>query len=273
MSRFAEFNESRTFGVEIEFTQPSDRFVVERRLREAGINAQVEGYNHTTKNHWKIVTDASCGNELVSPILRGHQGLEEVKKVCAVLNSIGCKVDKRCGVHVHHYVGDLEIKNFRNLYIAYAKYENLIDSLMPVSRRGSNNNYCFSLIHGSYENTLENILSCKTLNDLENSFCSRYYKLNIKSYVKYGTIEFRQHSGSTDATKITNWIMFTQLMVERSKRSIVTKIEREYDHIGCLLNMLGIVRKATCSEEMFEMGKFFRKRFLELNKETSRAAA
>ena len=273
MSKFAEFNENRTFGIEVEFTQPTDRHLVARALREAGINAIDEGYNHTTKNYWKVITDASCGNELVSPVLKGHEGLEEVKKVCAVLNSLGGKVDKRCGVHVHHYVGDLEIKNFKNLYIAYAKYENLIDSLMPVSRRASNNQYCNSMIRGTYENTLEKISACKTLGDIENEFYSRYYKINIQSYVKYGTVEFRQHSGTTDASKIVNWIMFTQLMVERSKSSIVTKIERDYNHIGCLLNMLGIVRKATCSEEMFEMGKFFRKRVLELNKETSRAAA
>lgn len=67
--------------------------------------------------------------------------------------------------------------------------------------------------------------------------------------------------------------MFTQLMVERSKSSIITKIERDYDHIGCLFNMLGIVRKATCSEEMFEMGKYFRGRALELKKETLVVAA
>lgn len=261
MSRYAEFNNERTYGIEIEFLQgPYSRETIAQELRNAGINAYSESYNHTTKSNWKLITDASCGNELVSPVLKGREGLEEIKKVCAVLNRLGCKVDKRCGLHVHHYAGDLSVKNFRNLYISYAKYEGLIDTLQPISRRGNNNQYCRSLITYGYNELVERLDRCKTINDIRCIFGTRYMKLNIESYVKYGTIEFRQCAGTTDASKIINWIMFTQLMVERSKFSIVAKIERDYDHLGCLFNMLGIVRKATCSDEMFEMGKYFRNR-------------
>ncbi len=265
MSRYAEFNNERTYGIEIEFLQNfHSRETIAQELRNAGINAYSESYNHTTKNNWKLIIDSSCGNELVSPVLKGHEGLEEIKKVCAVLNRLGCKVDKRCGLHVHHYAGDLSVRNFRNLYVSYAKYEGLIDRLQPMSRRGNGNTYCRSLLNynwdGNYEGLVKRLNSCKTIDDIRSIFGTRYIKLNIESYVKYGTIEFRQCAGTTDASKIINWIMFTQLMVERSKFSIVTKIEREYDHLGCLFNMLGIVRKATCSDEMFEMGKFFRER-------------
>jgi hypothetical protein len=163
-------------------------------------------------------------------------------------------------LHVHHYAGDLSVKNFRNLYISYAKYEGLIDTLQPISRRGNNNQYCRSLITYGYDELVERLNRCKTIDDIRCIFGTRYLKLNIESYVRYGTIEFRQGAGTTDADKIINWIMFTQLMVERSKFSIVAKIERDYDHLGCLFNMLGIVRKATCSDEMFEMGRYFRDR-------------
>mgnify|MGYP001039487292 FL=1 len=261
MSRYAEFNNERTYGIEIEFLPSShSREAIAQELRNAGINAYSESYNHTTKSNWKLITDASCGNELVSPVLKGHEGLEEIKKVCAVLNRLGCRVNKSCGLHVHHYAGDLTVKNFRNLYISYAKYEGLIDTLHPVSRRGNNNRYCRSLITYGYDNLVARLDKCKTIDDIRGIFGTRYMKLNIESYVKYGTIEFRQAAGTTDADKIINWIMFTQLMVERSKFSIVAKIEREYNHLGCLYNMLGIVRRATCSDEMFEMGKYFRDR-------------
>lgn len=265
MSRYAEFNNERTYGIEIEFLQGAvSRETIAEELRNAGVIAYSEGYNHSTKSHWKMITDASCGNELVSPVLKGREGLEEIKKVCEVLNRLGCKVDKRCGLHVHHYAGDLSVGNFKNLYIAYAKYEGLIDRLQPVSRRGQNNTYCRSLIGGGYTRFVFEINECETINDIRRLLGTRYVKLNMESYVKYGTIEFRQCAGTTDASKIVNWIMFTQLMVERSKFTVVSKIERDYDHLGCLFNMLGIVRKATCSEEMFEMGKFFRAREKEL---------
>ena len=272
MKRFAKFNEERTFGIEIEIVANNiSRQQIANELVNVGVRASAESYNYLTQSYWKVITDSSCGNELVSPVLRGYEGLEEIKKVCMVLNNLGCKVNMKCGLHVHHYVGDLNIKDFQNMYIAYAKYENLIDSLLPVSRRANNNTYCRSMIDYSYESLVARIKECKTIDQIRSLFPSRYHKLNIQSYVKYGTIEFRQHSGTIDADKITNWIMFTQLIVERSKFSIVAKIERNYDHIGCLFNMLGIVRTATCSNEMFEMGKFYRTRARELNK-TGRAA-
>ena len=265
MSRYAEFNNERTYGIEIEFLQGhASRETIAQELRNAGINAYSEGYNHNTARYWKMITDASCGNELVSPVLKGKEGLEEIKKVCSVLNRLGCKVDKRCGLHVHHYAGDLSVGNFRNLFTSYAKYEGLIDKLQPMSRRGQNNPYCRSLLFYGYDRLVSELDRCKTIDDMRNIFCTRYMKLNIESYVKYGTIEFRQCAGTTDASKIINWIMLSQLMVERSKFALVAKIERDYDHLGCLFNMLGIVRKATCSDEMFEMGKYFRNREKEL---------
>ena len=36
----------------------------------------------------------------------------------------------------------------------------------------------------------------------------RYYKVNVMSYNNHRTIEFRQHSGTTEYEKIKNWIDF-----------------------------------------------------------------
>lgn len=75
---------NRNFGVEIEaYNCTRDRLA--RELTAAGISVQVEGYNHTDHaDHWKLVTDSSLRGdntfELVSPILNGEQGLEELAK-------------------------------------------------------------------------------------------------------------------------------------------------------------------------------------------------
>ncbi|WP_279236979.1 amidoligase family protein [Heliorestis convoluta] len=55
---------------------------------------------------------------------------------------------------------------------------------------------------------------------------SRYLKLNIQSYWTHGTLEFRQHGGSLDGEKVTNWIIFSQSIVERSKG---TKVRLSHD--------------------------------------------
>ena len=84
-----DYTFNRRFGIEIE-AYNCEKEVLARELREAGIAVAVEGYNHNTRDHWKLVTDRSLrGNdtfELVSPILEGEAGLQELQKVCWVLD-------------------------------------------------------------------------------------------------------------------------------------------------------------------------------------------
>ncbi len=199
-------NNKRTFGIEIELVH-GNKYAMRDALQRAGIDCEVEGYNHTTRPHWKIVTDSSIrggGYELVSPILKGEEGLDEVRRVCEVLNAQGATVNRSCGLHVHHGAGDLKEKHLRNLLNLYRRSEGVIDTMMPVSRRASNNTYCETLRH---------------LREGERPW-GRYYKLNLESLHVHGTVEFRQHSGTVDAEKITNWVKITQMMVERSKRQV-----------------------------------------------------
>ncbi|SDX53839.1 amidoligase family protein [Hymenobacter psychrophilus] len=70
---------TRTFGVEIEaYGVPRATLLAE--LRAQGLEAEAEGYNHSTRPHWKIVSDGSLSGadafELVSPVLQGCDGLE-----------------------------------------------------------------------------------------------------------------------------------------------------------------------------------------------------
>ena len=76
-----DYTFNRKFGIEIEAYNCS-RERLARELRESGIEVVVEGYNHTTRPHWKLVTDSSLnGNDtfvLVSPILFCYYGLREL---------------------------------------------------------------------------------------------------------------------------------------------------------------------------------------------------
>lgn len=221
---FANCFTNRTFGVEMEFINDTySREEIASKITSAGVECYAEYYNHETKNWWKIVTDASCGFELVSPPLSGAEAFEQIKIVCRVLEECGSKVDRRCGLHIHHNANDFTLDTFKNLLNLYIRFENVIDSMMPKSRRANNNNYCRSMAsfygmrEGAVNMRLEQIKVCTTVKELRRVYGEdRYRKLNMESYVKHGTIEFRQHSGTLEADKIINWIILTQAMVNVS---------------------------------------------------------
>ena len=221
-----------TFGLEIEFRGANTQVVTDTlnaALNSDGINFQLQGYNHTTpRGFWKITTDATVsrnysfttgignGGELVSPPLTGLAGLSEVKKVIEVLNTINTLyIDVKCGLHVHLSWGNMEVETIKNVVHRYAQYENEIDGWMPRSRRGNNSNWCASTV-GRFSSALASY-DGNSLISLASRSLGRFYKVNVKPLKTYGTIEFRQHSGSTDYDKISNWIKFLMAFVEASK--------------------------------------------------------
>ena len=209
---------SRTFGIELEIVHRNQRQLRDA-IRSRGILCEIEGYNHSTRRYWKIVSDASVngGYELVSPVLKGQSGLDEVKAVCEALSEVGALINKSCGFHAHFGTDDFKesISVWRNLYINYATLEEDIDAFMPPSRR--RNTYCASLKVRGWREKMENV---RTLVELEKAITnrSRYFKLNSQSYWRHGTVEFRQHSGTIEFDKIRNWLLFCARFVELSKR-------------------------------------------------------
>lgn len=217
--------EERTIGIEIEFFGCHKDSVVER-LNARGIQVAWMHYTHNVMDTWKLVYDASVtstgtgvghGLELVSPPLKTAEMKRQLEIVCEVLNELGAKVDKTCGVHVHHDVEDLTVENFKTLYRLYDKHSEHIDGIMPLSRRRAyqsdfGTRYCRPIS----ESQLEGLANATSVSDIRNVMHSRYCVINFNSYVKYGTIEFRQHSGSTDFAKLYNWIKITQQMVATS---------------------------------------------------------
>ena len=210
----------RSFGVEIE-AYNCTREKVATELRAAGISVAVEGYNHTDHHdHWKLVTDGSLsGNqtfELVSPILSGEQGLEQLEKVCWVLDLCNVKVNESCGLHIHMDAADFDLATWKNLAITYKRLEGIIDGFMPLSRR--NNRYCKSL-SGISE---DSIRRAQTITDLRRVFHNdRYHKVNLEAYARHRTVEFRQHGGTTNFTKMSAWIHFLEKMITFAKQGTV----------------------------------------------------
>ena len=219
----------RRFGIEIEVVNTNRQKLV-TAMREQGLSCEYEGYNHRTTSHWKIVTDASVrgGYELVSPILEGEEGLLAIKKATKAIsaskrNSDMDQVNRSCGIHVHIEAKNLSSKDMYFVIKRYQDNESMIDSWMPISRRANTNSMCGSIASTFNAQRLARLEAMEdTYEDLANAIlnCShtRYSKVNVQSYGRYKTIEFRQHSGTTDYNKIANWIEFLQNFVEQSSK-------------------------------------------------------
>ncbi|MET3035827.1 amidoligase family protein [Chryseobacterium sp. NRRL B-14859] len=219
-----EFTFTRKFGVEIEFFGAQDT-ALNQNFRASGLEVRNESYNHSTRPHWKFVSDGSIrGNnakEMVSPVLQGTEGLKDFRKACKALRLSNAQVNTTCGVHVHLDANDYSIENFKTLLKNQFLIENKIDKMMPKSRRGNRNHYCKGYRSNSQEVFFRNIDNCTTVNMLDRLFVNRYFKLNILSYQRHGTVEFRQHGASTNFLKIKNWILICARLVEFSKQNIL----------------------------------------------------
>lgn len=116
-----------------------------------------------------------------------------VKRVCDIVNSseVGGYVNNSCGLHVH-----LDMRN-RNPDICYENYKQslgILAAMVPYNRTAGAHaeRYCK--------------LTCN--NTFKEAFDSgdRYRAINAVSFGSHNTIEIRLHSGSTNASKINNWI-------------------------------------------------------------------
>jgi Putative amidoligase enzyme len=221
-----------TFGVEIECLFPItlNQSRIAAALNTTGVPTEVEIYNHSRRGHWKIITDGSLSSnpgtnayELVSPVLTGQSGLEQIVKVCNALVGLGAIVNRSCGFHVHVGVSST-IDNadfFKRLVRIYKQYGSQIEAVLAPSRRQSGNSYCRDFrVHS--DTALEQCQSVVDVIRLVNGpepRDDRYYKLNLNAYFRHRTVEFRQHQGTLDAQKATMWTRFCLKIVATAAKT------------------------------------------------------
>lgn len=209
-----------TSGVELECYNANTNNLINAGV-ENGLEIHSEGYNHTdNKTYFKLVPDGSISgnepNEMVSPILKGCKGLKAIENACKALNTIGARVNKTCGFHVHIGAESLTGEQYVNVFKNYQKLERVIDTFMAPSRRENNAFYCGSLLQKDFTN-------CHSVLDVQDVANGRYYKINPLSYNRHKTLEFRQHQGTTNYKKISNWIKFCAKLVGWSRFNVLEK--------------------------------------------------
>lgn len=196
------------FGIEIEISTKKTMLELCEDLADAGIKVKPASYGSAVEEKvWKVQPDSSInGWEIVSPPLNDTEELIIVVNTLRhVTKAMG---SKKCGIHVHHDVNDLTVKELKNVYELYAKYEmNAIHSILPLHRFKSF--YCQPIF-----NKVEKLRNVRTKIDFKSWHHSRYLSLNHKSYIKYGTLEFRAMASTINIDRILSWVELTHKMVE-----------------------------------------------------------
>lgn len=218
-------NTRRFFGVEIEFDvtdifTSSTMDIVVDELVKGGIPCRRTWYDETEPDTWALKTDASCGLELVSPKLSGKSGMDQVKKVCRILKSISfVKITDSCGLHIHHDASGLTASQIVGVAAAYTVHQDQINKL--VRRNRTSNSYCLPLSLDTIRELYNSIARGNTLtNAVIHSNVTRYSAVNLCSYAKHGTIEFRQLQGTLDADVILTWLKFGQGVISSVQRGV-----------------------------------------------------
>lgn len=227
---------TRKFGVELEVATSKSASQILVPLQEAGIDIERYSFISQKESRWKLHRDGSVnGWEIVSPPLTDTKELEIV---CHVLRKV-CKVrsSKKTGLHIHHDVSDFTLTQLQNIYKLFYKYEsNAIHSITSPNR--FNNMYCQNLV----PKHMKNILKAENLDDFSRAMPTRYLTLNNKSYVKYGTVEFRGAQGTVEIDRVLSWLELTSKLVETAKTG-----EFEYD----LENPRNLEPKEEALEDLF----------------------
>lgn len=214
-----------TFGVEIECVMPRNNFgaAAERN----GVRYHFEGYNHDdNREYFKFVTDGSLSRtsgregdpiECVSPILDGKKaGFDKLKACCSSLNEANAYVNRTTGLHVHIGSANITNEQYVNVFKNYQKLQGIINSVLAPSRR--NNYYCNGLTGYDFS-------WCNIVSDISSELNhNRYFAVNPCSWGRHNTIEFRQHQGTTDFTKIKNWVNFCAKLVAYSAKHVLGEV-------------------------------------------------
>lgn len=214
-----------TFGIEIEFKTSASQQDVVNAISDAGFPAMGANYSDRANGRWQVKPDGSVrgGWEIVSPVLTLEQVRLSIPAIMARVQALpNARVDAECGLHVH--IAGFEGAEFyaiRNMVRRYINFEDTLDAMQPADRRGDNAYYTRSNIgpfvraaNGNRAAALnmvwDKVQRANTRADLVRLFCGmeRYWKVNLQSLARHGTIEVRHHAGTIDPDAIVNWVRF-----------------------------------------------------------------
>jgi hypothetical protein len=200
-----------TFGIEIETTiSPTTAGINGLRVGTYydGIQVPYLPAGWVAKHDGSIHGEnGRIGCEIVSPVLKGAEGLAHAEDVCRILEEKGHRVNATCGVHVH--VG----WNPQTPSSALARLISIVSSVekglyaITGTKSRERGVYCGGV--RKYGNDKE---------AKKNLDANRYHALNLTNLAsgRKNTVEFRAFSGSLNAIKIIGWVQVCLGLVQKA---------------------------------------------------------
>ena len=202
-----------TFGIEIETVAP------ETAVTNDGL--RIGAYHHGIQvpylpQGWKAERDGSIDAsrapgglacEIVSPVLRGAEGLAQVAEVVRTLEAKGHRVNISCGVHIHvGWSRSLPAESLARLVTIVAYIEKGLYAITGTKSR-ERGTYCGGVRKYGNDTDAKPVLDR-----------NRYHALNLTNLAngRSDTVEFRVFSGSLSATKVVGWIQVCLGLVQRA---------------------------------------------------------
>lgn len=186
-----------------------------------------EGYNHTTRPQWKLVPDASLSGvpnafELVSPILSGQTGLQNLRDCLRVAEEVGCEIYEQGGVHVHFDNRGWDLQVRKNLLINQYLMSPWLQATQPKHRRNNRWAKPFKSLDGSYESFKRRVLEASSERDLTRVVRGdRYYEINVTN-TRQPTWEWRFPQGSIEQDTNINMVRLLDKIIEVSKKGLLS---------------------------------------------------
>jgi hypothetical protein len=199
-----------TFGVELEVTLPVGTCPV------GGYHAGVQVPQ--LPPGWKAERDCSIqagpgymAAEIVSPVLRGADGLRQLKAVCDWLNGVHAKVNRSTGFHVHVGFSRTDKRALRRLVSLVANFEKALFASTGTHSREEGRFCCPVQEDFLYQQAFRHasVPACQL---------PRYHVLNLTNLLGHGkpTVEFRVFAGTTNATKALGYVRLCLGIVEKA---------------------------------------------------------
>lgn len=211
---YPHFN-ARRFGVEIEcYGGRTDSSALGYRLdelaREYGYSQEIQiGYDGS-------IFGTNAIEVKIGPV-GGARGIKFTERVARCLIARGFRVNDSCGLHVHHDLSPLgrseAQRAMANLGNFYSRFQGAFSALLSASRW--QNSYCRTIERNTISGARFFVRSRQEgLNRALNG--DRYLSLNVQSYGIHRTVEFRQHHACLVPMGISNWVVLTQLAVNKA---------------------------------------------------------
>jgi len=243
-----------TWGVEIECFLPG------RAINELGI--RIGGYHNGCRlpnpfpQGWTAERDGSLHTErsgyvpveIVSPILKGRPGIEQVKQVAQTLKNLGACVNPSCGFHTH--IGGQSVAGqddgavaewAAKLLYQVAMHETAIYASTGTHRR-ENGHYAASVkeqkVVADRVRRASKPRKSAVLHDAVYGRLSRYQSLNLTNLFSHkATAEFRAFAGTVEGTKMLGHIQMALALAERATETAkmdweAVATERTYQRKG-----------------------------------------